>query len=128
MRRAGLLVLALVLGFALALAGPLGAEPGDAAAAAARDAKWTSRLLDAQMRIDQASQRVVAAKAAVSEARHRKYPRGAALAKIESEREKAEEELAAAEQELPELLEQARSEGVSPAVLERFEPDETASD
>jgi hypothetical protein len=122
MRFAFLLGLALAFGFA----SPALAQPADPAAAE-RDATWTSRLLDAQMRIDRAGQRVADAKAAVSEARHRKHPRGAALAEIERERERAEEELAAAEAALPELLDRARSEGVSPAVLLRFEPDDAAA-
>jgi hypothetical protein len=105
----------------LALASPLAAAEPEDAAAAERDAKWASRLIDAQVRIDEARQHVVAATAAVSEARHRKHPRGAALAKIEEQREKAEQELADAEAAFPELLEQARSEGVSQTVLLRFE-------
>jgi chromosome segregation ATPase len=112
----------------LALASPLAAAEPEDAAAAERDEKWTSRLLDAQVRIDEARQRVVEAKAAISEARHRKHPRGAALAEVEEEREKAEEDLAEAEAALPELLERARSEGVSQTVLLRFEPDEAASE
>jgi hypothetical protein len=121
----GTLLLALALVFALA--SPAGGEPTDAQAAE-RDRTWTSRLLDAQMNIDRARQRVAAAKAAVSEARHRKHPRGAALGAIERERQKAEEELAAADAALPALLERARSEGVSQTVLMRFEPEEAAGD
>jgi septal ring factor EnvC (AmiA/AmiB activator) len=119
----------LLIGLALAfgLAGSAApAEPSNAEAAD-RDAKWASRLLDAQVRIDRARQRVADAKAAVSEARHRKHPRGAALAEIEEERDKAQAELADAEAALPELLDRARSEGVSSAVLLRFEPEEPAA-
>jgi septal ring factor EnvC (AmiA/AmiB activator) len=113
---------------ALALALPVHAQTAPDAAAIERDGTWTSRLLDAERRIDLARQRVADAKAAVSEARHRRHPRGAALAEIEREREKAEEELAEAEAALPELLERARSEGVSPTVLMRFEPEAAAGD
>jgi chromosome segregation ATPase len=112
----------------VAFASPLAAAEPEAAAAMERDAKWASRLLDAQVRIDEARQRVVTAKAAVSEARHRRYPRGAALTKIEEERDKAEKELADAEAALPELLERAQAEGVSPTVLLRFEADDAAGD
>lgn len=112
----------------LALASPLAAAEPDDAAAAERDARWASKLMDAQVRIDEARQHVVAAKAAVSEARHRRHPRGEALAKIEEERAKAEKELAEAEAELPELLDRARSEGVSQTVLLRFEPGDAADD
>lgn len=123
MRAAPLVLLAL----AFALASPAAAQPSDAQAAQ-RDDTWTSRLLDAQMRIDRARQRVADANAAVSEARHRRHPRGAALAEIEAERERAEAELAAAEAALPELLERARTEGVSPAVLLRFEPEDAGEE
>ena len=60
----------------------------------------------------------------MSRARHRDYPRGEALAAIEHDLEKARKALAAAEQELPELLEEARLAGVSPDVLLRFEHEE----
>jgi hypothetical protein len=112
----------------LFLAGAVQAEPpapnADFQNAEARDAKWSARLEKAQVHRDQARLRVIASEAALSRARHRDYPRGEALAEIESEVEAARKELAAAERELPELLEEARLAGVSPDVLLRFE-DET---
>jgi hypothetical protein len=117
----------LALALALAGAAAVHAEPPttavEDASVAMRDAKWTNRLLAATMRRDRARQRVLEAEAAVSEARHRQYPRGEALTAIENERDKAKEELAEAEEEIPDLLERARADGVSPAVLMRFEPE-----
>jgi uncharacterized protein YlxW (UPF0749 family) len=124
MRRAWPLVIliAVLLGVGALAQSP--SADGDARAAEARDAKWSARLNQAQMRLDQARQRVVEREAAYSKARHREYPRGAALAEIERDLEQARKDLAAAEHELPDLIEQARLAGVSPAVLLRFEPDQ----
>jgi len=112
----------------LLLAGAVQAEPpvpnADAIEAEARDAKWSDRLTKAQMRRDLARQQLVEAEAALSRARHRDYPRGEALAEIERDAQTARKDLAAAEQELPVLLEEARLAGVSPDVLLRFEEEE----
>jgi len=123
----------LSLAFGLALVSLAHAEPpvaaADAQAVEARDAKWEGRLIEAQVRRDQAQQRVIASQAALNKARHREYPRGAALVGLRKELDEAKKELAAAEAELPELLDEARLAGVSPAVLQRFEAeDPPASD
>jgi hypothetical protein len=76
------------------------------------------------MHRDQARLKVIESEAALSRARHREYPRGEALEAIERDVESARKELAAAERELPELLEEARLAGVSPEVLLRFEDEE----
>jgi hypothetical protein len=81
---------------------------------------WEERLAAAQRRIELARERVTAAKAAYSRARHDRNPRGQALAVIEQERETAEGELRDAEAALPKLVEQARREGVPPAVLDPY--------
>lgn len=126
MRRAWpLLIFALILGLAAAAQSP--SSEAEVRAAEARDAKWSERLNDAQMRLDLARQRVVEREAALSRARHREYPRGEALAEIERDLEKARKDLTEAERELPDLIEQARLAGVSPAVLLRFESDEPAA-
>jgi len=110
------------------LAGALQAQPStqdaDARLAEARDAKWSARLTNAVMQRDEARQQVIEREAAYSQARHREYPRGAALAAIERDLEQARKDLTAAEQELPALLEEARIAGVSPDVLLRFEDEE----
>jgi len=114
------------------LAGAAQAQPAaqdaDARLVEARDAKWSGRLTDAQMRRDQARQHVIEREAAWSRARHREYPRGEALAAIQRDLEKARKDLTAAEQELPELLEEARLAGVSPEVLLRFEAEDQDPD
>jgi hypothetical protein len=115
----------LLLAACLASAGAVRAEelaPNPAAATEKQDAAWTARLGAAEARRNDAVQRVIAGEAAFTRARHREYPRGEALAGLARDLEKARKDLAAAEQELPELLEEARRAGVSPAVLDRFEP------
>lgn len=122
--RRWLLPIALISILAGAVEAQPAAQDADARLAEARDAKWSGRLTDAQMRRDEARQQVIESEAALSRARHREYPRGAALAAIEHDLEKARKDLTAAEQELPELLEEARVAGVSPDVLLRFEDEE----
>jgi chromosome segregation ATPase len=117
--RAALLLLIVVL---LAAPAALRAQPPAAAASQDQlDAHWSGRLEDATKRLAEARIAVPAAEAAVGEARHRRYPRGEALGKLERNVEKAREELARAEEELPALLEKARVAGASPGVLQRFE-------
>lgn len=91
-----------------------------AQATAPEASTWEGRLAVAQRRIELARERVTAAKAAYSRARHDRNPRGAALATIEQEREGAERELRDAEAALPDLVEQARREGVPPGVLDPY--------
>ena len=118
----------LLIVLSLFLAGAVHAEPpapnAEAQAAEARDAKWSARLAKAQVRRDEARLKVIETEAALSRARHREYPRGAALEAIEQNVEDARKAFAAAERELPELLEEARLAGVSPDVLQRFEDEE----
>jgi hypothetical protein len=119
----------LVAGLAVFLVGPIGAEgpeagtPAPAAPAEAgadANAVWQQRLEQARQRIGQARERESAARAAYSRARHDRNPRGEGLAAIEEERRTAEAELREAEAALPQLVEQARREGVAPGVLEPY--------
>jgi len=117
----------LLLAACLAPAGPLrAAEPAAPAPAPAPtvtlDDIWLKRLADAETRRDDAVQRIIAGEAAVGRARHREYPRGEALDALERDLARARKELAAVDEELPVLLEEARRAGVSRAVLDRFEP------
>jgi hypothetical protein len=121
MRRAWL---ALALVPWLALAGP---APAQEPTPSAVDQVWLPRLTDAKNQRDEALRRVIASEAALSSARHRKYPRGEALDAIEKDLESSRKALADAEQRLPELLEQARLAGASPALLQSFEEDEPAA-
>lgn len=94
------------------------AAPAGAATPEDAMAVWEAQLDAARQRIERARERVTAALASYSRARHDRYPRGAALAAIEEERQAAELELRDAESALPKLMEQARREGVPPGVLD----------
>ncbi len=126
MKRAALAALGLY--GALLAASTSTAEPPPPAAAElsaeALDPAWSVRLSEAQERQATAAAHVADAQQALGSARHRKRPRGASLAALEGELARAQRERAAADAELPELLEQARRAGVSPGVLRRFEPED----
>jgi small-conductance mechanosensitive channel len=113
---------------ALLLAGPALADPPVHAPAAlqeeAQNELWATRLSEAHARRDTARQRELEAVQALGSARHRRHPRGETLARLEGDLARARRERAQAEAELPELLEQARRDGVWPGVLRRFEPDD----
>lgn len=79
------------------------------------------RLAEALAARDHARTRVIAGEGALSTARHRHHPRGQALEKVEKDLADARKDLAAAEERLPELVEQARQAGVSPPALLPFE-------
>jgi chromosome segregation ATPase len=102
------------------------AEPGRPAAPSAEQvaAEWEARLGAAQARIVAAREQVAAKESALTRARHRKHPRGDAFDALVEAADAARTELAEAEAELPELLEQARAAGVDPGVLRRFEPED----
>ena len=128
MRRAWLaLLLAPWLTHAGAARAEKPAPPRAPAAADSQDAAWAARLTDALAQRDDALNRVIAGEAALSSARHRHHPRGEALESIEHDLDQAREDLAAAEERFPELVEQARRSGVSPAVLRPFEDVESES-
>jgi cobalamin biosynthesis protein CobT len=117
-RRALLAVLAAI---AAAGAAPA-AEPVPAAQQEALlDEAWAARLSGAATRRDAALSRLRSDELALRVARHRKYPRGEALGAVERNVEASREQLGAAEQALPELLEEARRAGVSSAVLHPYE-------
>jgi chromosome segregation ATPase len=126
MRRIGLaLLVALPLAAAFAAAGDP-AKPNEGAGVSSEEvaAAWEARLSEAQARLTTARERVATSERALTRARHRNYPRGEALDELVASAEEARKELAAAEEEFPELLEQARAAGVEPGVLRRFEVDD----
>jgi chromosome segregation ATPase len=104
------------------------ARPAAPSEAESNDAAWAARLAEAKARLVAARGNVAESEAALSRARHRRQPRGEALDDLESALAEARDELAAASEELPELLEQARRDGVSPGVLREFEPDDEEAD
>ena len=137
MTRAALLLLALLLAAAAnADTAPKPAKPAvpakasDAAKAEAashaqiaaqRDADWAAQLKAMQSKRDDARVRVAAAEAALTSARHRHYPRGEALGDLENDLAQAREDLSDASERFPEMIEEARTAGVSAKVLAPFE-------
>jgi hypothetical protein len=122
MRAAPRLALVLALTFAgTAGADPAAPDPGAATPEALRDAGFRERLAQAERDVGAARMRVTEAEVALRRARHRNYPRGEALVALETALVEAREKQATAEAALPELLEEARRAGVSPAVLRDFE-------
>ena len=116
-------LLALVL--ALAIEGPAGADPaapdlGAVTPEELRDAGYRERLAQAERDVSTARERVTEAEVALRRARHRNYPRGEALVALQTALVEAREKRATAEAAVPELLEEARRAGVSPAVLHDF--------
>lgn len=122
--RLGLLV-ALSFAAAFAAAGDP-AKPNEAAGPSSElvAAAWEARLAEAQARLTTARAQAESSERALGRARHRRYPRGEALDALVVAAEDARTDLAAAEAELPALLEQARRAGVEPGVLQRFEADD----
>lgn len=120
MRRT-LLGLALVLSFAAAW--PAAGDPAEPREDASEPvaAAWEARLAEAQAKLTTARERVATSERALTRARHRRYPRGEAFDDLVAAAADARKTLADAEAELPELLEQARSAGVEPGALRRFE-------
>jgi septal ring factor EnvC (AmiA/AmiB activator) len=119
---------------ALALAGALFPLPAPAAAEPAKAseapgltdeavAAWVVRLDEAQEKLARTRSRLAADEAALTRARHRRYPRGEALDALKARVAKGRTDLEAAETELPALLEEARRAGVPPGALRRFEPE-----
>ncbi len=119
----------LVLFGGLSTAAPalLAAEPAaDARADSDADAEdapasWSDRLKEASDRIARARLRASKAEGAYSRARHDGYPRGDALGQIKKEWDAAAEELRAAREALPELVEEARQAGAEASVLRPYD-------
>lgn len=88
---------------------------------AAQWADWVRRLDDGSQRLGEARARADQAEAAVTLMLARHYPAGEAKAKLLKEREEARADLARAQQEYPELLDEARRDGVPESVLEPYE-------
>jgi hypothetical protein len=124
-RGASVLAFALASLLAFAASGEPAAPRQDAAAEVGLSAAaWEARLAEAHAALGGLRERAAASQRALSEARHRRHPRGEALSALEAAAAQARTALAAAEAEFPELLEQARREGVEPGVLRRFETEE----
>ena len=75
----------------------------------------------ARERLVVARERVREAEAAVSQARHRRKPRGEKLEALREEQEEARTELSRAEAALPERIDEARRLGVPPGQLREAE-------
>jgi hypothetical protein len=84
-------------------------------------ADWEQRLDEGSQRLGTARARAEQAEAAVTSMLARHYPAGEAKAKLLKEREDARADLARAQQEYPELLDEARRDGVPDSVLAPFE-------
>jgi hypothetical protein len=114
---------------ALAAGGPSAApaEPPAAAPApeeieaAALEAAWVQRIEDAQARLAAARARRDEAEASYGKLRQRERLQGATKEEVLAAREEAERDIAALEEEVPRLLEEARRAGVQPGALRRFE-------
>ena len=92
------------------------ADPGGA-----QWADWVRRLDDGSQRLSEAKARADQAEAAVTVMLARHYPAGEAKAKLLKEREDARADLARAQQEYPELLDEARRDGVPDSLLAPYE-------
>lgn len=88
--------------------------------APAGDGGWSACLEEASGQIASARQRLAAAEAAYARSVNFRDDRGSARAKIIAEREQAQSDLAAAEERLPDLVEDARRADVSPRVLDPY--------
>lgn len=86
-----------------------------------RYAGWIEQLDQARQRVELARERLAEAKAALQDQRQRRYPRGEDKEELEAAVIEAQEEVAAAEAELPALLEKARRAGVPWGVLRQYE-------
>jgi hypothetical protein len=127
MRRFGLAALWVALGILFAPPAPsLGdpAKPSESGElSSVTVAAWIDRIEAAAAQLEKTRAQLRANEAALSRARHRRYPRGEALQTLETSVESGRAALEAAEAELPALLEQARRAGVPPGTLLRFEPE-----
>jgi hypothetical protein len=126
-------VFASLVVFGFALAAPAFAQSG---AAVSDDpatneetelAGWQTRLDEALARITSARQNIERLEGAKGRGAARRYPRGDAKEKYIEELEAAREELADAEEAMPELLEEARRAGVPNGVLDRYESAEAGA-
>lgn len=88
---------------------------------AAQWADWVRRLDEGSQHLRDAQARADQAEAAVTVMLARHYPAGEAKAKLLKEREDARADLARAQQEYPELLDEARRDGVPDNVLAPYE-------
>jgi chromosome segregation ATPase len=100
---------------------PVAASPASPAGIADEEIEaWREKLVEARERVEEAGEQLTAAQEAYRDARKRRR-RGGERAELLDALKAAEQELADAEAALPELLEEARRDGVPPGVLSEFE-------
>ena len=85
------------------------------------DERWAERLAAAKAEVETLRKQVRAAGAAYTRARRDDHPRGEALQKLVEEWHEHRAAYREAKERLPELVEQARREGVYPVVLRPYE-------
>jgi hypothetical protein len=95
--------------------------PAPHEAASGPYADWIKRLDDGAQQLRDAQKRAEDAEGAVTRMLTRNYPSGAAKAKLLKERDEARAALAQAQQDYPQLLEDARANGVPDSVLAPYE-------
>jgi septal ring factor EnvC (AmiA/AmiB activator) len=115
-----MLLVALLAGSPTVL-GASAAPPEQPPAAVAEYADWVKALDQSAQNIDEARSRVAALQEEFTKVKRRRQVRGDAKAELEARLEQAQRDLAKAEQQLPELLAQARQEGVPPGILYPYE-------
>jgi hypothetical protein len=127
MMRAFGIAIATALGILFALPAPSFGDPAKASESAPLPEvtveAWVDRIEAAAADLEKTRARLRADEGALTRARHRRYPRGEALAELEASVEAGRAALEKAEAELPELLEQARRAGVPPGRLRHLEPE-----
>jgi hypothetical protein len=84
-------------------------------------AAWEARLEAASQRVIESRKALEDARAAYQDWHQRKIPRGKSRGEAVAALERAEQEAAAAEAALPEVLEEARRAGAEPGLLRRYE-------
>jgi chromosome segregation ATPase len=118
--------IALLASLVLLAGAPDAAAPPAAAGAGAAEespahADWLAVLDEKAARLEALRVEVSEREVELADAQRRRYPRGEAKAQLERELARAQAALARAEQELPQLVEQARREGVPGELLRRYE-------
>jgi len=93
---------------------PATSEPAKIADSADELDEWRARVRDARDRVRDARAELAAAEYAYTDWRHRKRPRGKPKGAIMSRIDRAEKEVAAAEADLPAVVEEARRAGLLP--------------
>jgi hypothetical protein len=114
----------LALVMACLVAAPVATFAADDAAAEQEQAEldaWVKKLDDAKERLAAADRQLEVLGGTKGRGAHRRYPRGDAKEKYLADLAAAQDEQADAARALPELIEEARREGVPPGVLSDYE-------